>query len=197
MTTPYPPGHFGPNHAGVVEVLDFALSDACFGPQPPPDRLPPGVLIVRALPDLDEDADIEVETNPAGPFTWQDLVALQRAAWVTPARPTIPERERRNVVFQRMEEVFGVMETRLHSKLANWRRRWRRQFPDAFVAALFADIALTRAFVDGPVPFWEGVYGALRAGAIPVGWSGRFPAGRMRVFLPPDPSIGGAERGKE
>jgi hypothetical protein len=193
MSTHYPPGHFGPNHAGVAEVFDFALSDTCFGPQPPPGRLPTGVLIVRALPDLDEDADIEIEANPAGPFTWSDLIELRRAEWVAPCRPTIPAQERRDVVFKRMEEVFGVMETHLRSKLAHWRRRWRRHFLDQLVVALLTDVALTRAFVDGPVPFWESVYAALRAGAIPVGWSGRFPAGRMRVFLPHDPSIGAAE----
>ena len=61
MSQHYPPGHFGPNHAGVAEVFDFALSDACFGPQAPPGRLPPGVLIVRSLPGPNADPDIEVE----------------------------------------------------------------------------------------------------------------------------------------
>jgi hypothetical protein len=192
MSQHYPSGHFGPNHSGIAEVLDFALSDACFGPTPPPGRLPPNVRVVRTPPDPDEDGAIGVEGNPAGPFDWLDFLELRRADYFSPKCPTMGDGERWEVT-GRIGEALGVVERHLHSKLAAWRRRWRRHSFDSLVVALLSDVALSRAFVAPPVPFWEAVFQALRAGAIPVGWSGRWPAGWMIVYLPSDPSIGGAE----
>jgi hypothetical protein len=160
----YPPGYFGPHHAVVLEVLEFAASDG---------------FLNRSIREAAQVCVVAEDTGEciapgvsATPIPWDDFLEFQRRAYLG-----------------RCADWCHV--TRALAALQDYRVHLTNRFPfcsknvrDA-IEMLIDDCAQARCACGKGCNFWEHIFECLNAGLVPVGWRGSWPDGVLlaRRFL--------------
>jgi len=173
--TNFPIEYFGPHHADVIEVIEFALSGrVAAGIWRDPASS--SIELVDSLAAIDEHSAVVPEVGE-NEIDWRDFLEYQRAPLVFSKRDNVSAAKWEQIE-RRLANQFNEVERDFERLI-----HWMPDGPRRLAACILYDCAYARAVCGRESKFWELVFEGFLLGGVPVGWVGRWPDGALRVYV--------------